>query len=142
MELKIHRWIYFGFIISFFFVMVIGPHLGGPMILFEILILFDLPNALKHKDLLEFVPFLLLVVGQLLFLFLGFNNVKKYKLTLLLLSPLCIVIPLIMFLISKGKYWTETFLSMIPFFSMTIVFYIHSFLKLKQNATLNSANYG
>lgn len=131
MQLKISRWIYFGVIVSFFFVMVFGAHVGGPLVLFEVFMLIELPNVLQQSGLIDFLPNLLLVIGQLLFLFLGWRTVKNYKLWLLLSSPLCIITYLITYAMSLDQFRAATLQSMIPFFSMTIVFYVYCFMKLK-----------
>lgn len=132
MELKINRWIFFGVIVSSFFVQVFGVHVGGPWILFEIFMILDLPAILQRSDLSSFFPIASIVIGQLLFL-LGWRTVKNYKLWLFLLSPLFVLIPLLYIISTLENSQKETTVSAIPFFVMIVVFYVECFLKLKRN---------
>jgi hypothetical protein len=133
MELRINRWVFLGVIVSSFFVMVFGRHVGGPWVLFEIFMILDIPNILQRDDLISFLPILFILIGQILFL-LGWRTVKNHKLWFFLLSPLCVLIPLLYILSTLEKYQKETIQSAIPFFIMVAIFYAHSFLKLKNNA--------
>ncbi|QHI36235.1 hypothetical protein IMCC3317_15940 [Kordia antarctica] len=132
MELKISRWIFFGVIVSSFFVQIFGVHVGGPWVLFEIFMILDLPNILQRSDLSSFLPILFIVIGQILFL-LGWRTVKGYKLWLFMLSPLFVLIPLLFMLSTLESSQKETTLSAIPFFVMIVVFYVECFFKLKRN---------
>lgn len=134
MELRISRWIFFGVIISSFFIQVFGAHLGGPWVLFEILMILNVLNILQSEDLISFLPILFIVIGQILFL-LGWQTVKGYALWLFLLSPLFVLIPLIYMLSTLGNSQKETTLTAIPFFVMIVVFYVECFFKLKRNTS-------
>jgi len=137
MQLKINRWIFFGVIISSFFVMLIGRHLGGPWVLFEIFMILDIPNILQRSDLLTFLPIGCILIGQLLFL-LGWRTVKGTKLWLFLSAPLCVLIPLLYIFSTLKEFQKETIQSAIPFFVMVAIFYAHCFLKLKKSTPINS----
>ncbi|EDP94817.1 hypothetical protein U8527_07855 [Kordia algicida OT-1] len=65
--------------------------------------------------------------------FLGLRTVQGYKLWLLLVSPLLVTIPVIAYLMNVTEFQKETTQSAIPFFVMVVIFYAHSFWKLKKN---------
>ena len=132
MQLKTNRWIFFGVIISSFFIMAFGRHVGGPWVLFEVFMILDIPNILQRSDLLSFVPILCILIGQVLFL-LGWRTINGTKLWLFLSSPLCVLIPLLYILSTLEEFKKETMQSAIPFFIMVVVFYVHCFLKMKKN---------
>jgi len=133
MKLKIHPLIFLSLIVSSFFLTVYGRHVGGPWVLFEILLISELPTMLFRGDLFNFLLIASALTGQLLFLFLGLRTVEGYKLWLLLLSPLLVVIPVITLLLSVTEFQKQTTQSAIPFFSMVVIFYIYSCWKLKKN---------
>ena len=139
MKLKINPLIFLLLIVSSFFVMVYGRHVGGPWVMFEFFMIFNLPSALFEGNFIGFLIIASVVTGQLLFLFLGLRTVKGYKLWLLVLSPLLVTLPVLFYLFSLQEYQRETVISAIPFLSMVLIFYVHCFLKLKKSAKLNAS---
>ena len=129
------RWVFLAVIVSSFFIIMYGRHVGGPLVLFEVFMIADILNILQHNDLVLFLPFLAIIVGQLLFLFLGLRTVTGYKLWLLLISPLLVTVPLIYLLSSLTTFQKETTFSAIPFFVMIVVFYVDCYIKLKKHQT-------
>ena len=135
MKLRMTRWVFLAVIVSSFFIIMYGRHVGGPLVLFEVFMIADILNILQHNDLVLFLPFLAIIVGQLLFLFLGLRTVTGYKLWLLLISPLLVTVPLIYLLSSLTTFQKETTFSAIPFFVMIVVFYVDCYIKLKKHQT-------
>ncbi|MFK7750313.1 MAG: hypothetical protein AB8B65_18120 [Kordia sp.] len=135
MKLRIKRWIFFALIMSSFFFMVFGEHLGGPWVLFEVFMFLNIHEILDDGDIVNFLPFIVVLIGQLLFLFLGLKTVSGFRLWLLLIAPLLVTIPLIFSISTLIEFQKETIISAIPFFVMVVVFYVACSVKLIKKTT-------
>ncbi len=133
MKLRISRWVFLAVIHASFFIIMYGRHVGGPLVLFEFFMIADIFSILQRNDFVLFLPFLAVIAGQLLFLFLGLRTLTGYKLWLLLISPLLVTVPLIYMLSSLTTFQKETTISAIPFLVMVVVFYVDCYMKLKKN---------
>lgn len=133
MKLRISRWVFLAVIVSSFFIIMYGRHVGGPLVLFEFFMIADIFSILQRNDFVLFLPFLAVIAGQLLFLFLGLRTLTGYKLWLLLISPLLVTVPLIYMLSFLTTFQKETTISAIPFLVMVVVFYVDCYIKLKKN---------
>lgn len=135
MKLRIKRWIFFTLIISSFFIMIYGRHVGGPWVLFEVMMIFNIAEVLERFDFVDLIGFLTIISGQLLFLFLGLKTVTGFRLWLLLIAPLLVTIPLIFSISTLIEFQKETIISAIPFFVMVVVFYVACSVKLIKKTT-------
>ncbi|WP_298515674.1 hypothetical protein [uncultured Kordia sp.] len=138
MKLRISRWIFLALIVSSFFFMVYGRHVGGPWVLFEFFIFLNLPEIIQRGDFINFLPFLVVLTGQLLFLFLGLKTVSGTKLWLLLIAPLLVTIPLLIALTEMVEFQRQTTISAIPFLVMVVVFYVECIFKLTKSKQIDS----
>ena len=128
---KIKTIIYFGMIISFLFILIIDRHFAMPFIMAEFLALGKLLKFEKNI-ITNFLPFFLIILGQVFFLIFGIQKVKKIKLILLLSSPLLITIGLILFSETLTGYEKlSTIKTMIPFWVCSLIFYLHTIWKIK-----------
>ena len=130
-KIKISKFIYFGIIISFLIILIVDRHFAMPLFIAEF---FAVYNLLKFESnvILEFLPFFLIIIGQLFFLIFGIQNVNKLKLILLLSSPLIISLGLILFSKTLVEYHKlPTIKTMIPFWIVSLIFYGNYIRKLK-----------
>ncbi|MEM6686622.1 MAG: hypothetical protein AAF617_12645 [Bacteroidota bacterium] len=141
MKLRINRWVFFAVIFSSFFIMIYGRHVGGPCILFELLIFFNLPDIIRDADLFTIIYFLSIVTGQVLFLYLGWRTVTRYKAVLLLLSPVFVITPMMMMILDLDEFQKQTLMTTIPFFIAICIFYASCIFQLcipqKKSANLH-----
>lgn len=137
MKLRISRWIFFAVIISSFFIMIYGRHVGGPWVLFEFLVFFNISEIIDKGDFAVLLHCVSVTTGQLLFLYLGWRTVTGYKLWGLLIAPLLVTIPLIFMLTELGEFQKQTTNSAIPFFIAVVIFYIECIFKLTKNRKQN-----
>ena len=123
--------IYFFMIISFLFILIVDRHFAIPFVMAEFFAVKTLLSY-EYDQISEFIPFFLIILGQMFFLVFGIQKVNKMKLILLLSSPILINLGLLLFLDELIKaHKISTIKTMIPFWICSLFFYIQYFRELK-----------
>ena len=130
LSLEINKVVYLGLMASFLFVLIVDRHFAMPFIIAEF---FAFSNLFEPGSTFSgFIPFILIVTGQIFFMLFGVRKTSKIKLILLLISPILITIGLLLFSMELNEYHKlPTIKTMIPFWVVSIIFYGHSAWKIK-----------
>ena len=121
-------------ILSYLPIMLVDRHIIIPLFLLEFSGISNLFTT--STEILEITHLLSLTVGKILFVIFAFRKISGYKIILLLSSLLILNLGLSqLFKEFDSHYLETTYLTTIPFWTCTILFYIFFLLKIKRHTT-------
>ncbi len=77
MNLKLNKLIYIGVIISLLVILIVDRHFALPLIVVEFYAIFNFIKINSLNSFYEFIPISTIIIGQIIFLTLGFKKGKK-----------------------------------------------------------------